>query len=141
MYVCVYAYESVSVRERQGRAHSARCKTTKQDILLLGLTFFFFCIVRVQVFFIYLYTSRDDDDGGGGSPLNLYDGPEGPLPSLSFFFVLIFVVFVFLIFFPRDKSPLAGEIKGTHIIVMYLAAHCCAHVSRRYSRNEMLYEM
>ena len=88
----------VCVRERATGSHSARCKTTKQDILLLGLIRFFPSIYYIIFFshclgsgvlvrhrIVYNHRCTYDAsrrDGIVGSPLNLHTTvrglPRGP---------------------------------------------------------------
>jgi len=145
--VCVWVTLGVCVWACATGSHSARCKTTKQDILLLGLILFFpsiyyyyyyyFRIVRVQVFWssYSIGTStaaarmmRAAVTASSAVHWNLHTAvrvrglPEGP-PTF------------------RDKSPLASEIKGTHIIVMYLPRPLCARLTVLVSKWNVVWNV
>lgn len=70
-------------------------------------------------------------DGSVGSPLNLHTailrGGGATLPAGPPTF--------------RDKSPLASEIKGTHIIVMYLPRSLCARLTVLVSKWNVVWNV
>lgn len=137
MWVCVWACATGS--------HSARCKTTKQDILLLGLILFFPSIYYYYYFFFALFGFRCS-----GRRI-VYTSTAAALMMRAAVAAASAVHWIFIRMYvwglPQgpptfwDKSPLASDIKGTHIIVMYLPRPLCARLTVLVSKWNVVWNV